>query len=59
MRPDPAAGLEPPLPLEVEDLLMWLTAERGRSANTIEAYRRDLRRLRRLAARLADAGSAT
>jgi integrase/recombinase XerD len=31
-----------PLPLEVEDLLMWLTAERGRAASTITAYRRDL-----------------
>ena len=30
------------LPLEVEDLLMWLTAERGRAASTISAYRRDL-----------------
>jgi len=32
------------MPLEVEDLLMWLAAERGRSPNTISAYRRDLRR---------------
>jgi integrase/recombinase XerD len=31
-------------PLEVEELLTWLAAERGRSANTIAAYRRDLRR---------------
>jgi integrase/recombinase XerD len=31
------------LPLEAEDLLMWLTAERGRAPNTIAAYRRDLR----------------
>jgi integrase/recombinase XerD len=31
-------------PLEVEDLLMWLSAERGRAAGTIAAYRRDLRR---------------
>jgi integrase/recombinase XerD len=30
-------------PLEVEELLTWLSAERGRSANTIAAYRRDLR----------------
>lgn len=30
------------LPMEAEDLLMWLTAERGRAANTISAYRRDL-----------------
>ena len=33
-----------PCPLEVEDLLMWLAAEQGRSPNTISAYRRDLRR---------------
>jgi integrase/recombinase XerD len=32
------------VPLEVEDLLMWLAAERGRSPSTIAAYRRDLRR---------------
>jgi len=31
------------LPIEVEDLLMWLSAERGRAAATITAYRRDLR----------------
>ncbi len=31
------------LPIDVEDLLTWLTAERGRAANTISAYRRDLR----------------
>jgi integrase/recombinase XerD len=30
------------LPLEAEDFLIWLAAERGRSANTLEAYRRDL-----------------
>jgi integrase/recombinase XerD len=36
-------GVGEPLPLEVEDLLMWLSAERGRAANTISAYRRDLR----------------
>jgi len=32
------------LPLEVEDFLLWLTSERGRTANTVEAYRRDLLR---------------
>jgi integrase/recombinase XerD len=32
------------LPLEVEDFLLWLTTERGRSANTVDAYRRDLKR---------------
>lgn len=37
------ADTAPPLPIEVEDLLMWLSAERGRSHNTISAYRRDLR----------------
>ena len=30
------------LPLEVEEFLTWLAAERGRSANTVAAYRRDL-----------------
>jgi integrase/recombinase XerD len=39
---EPAAEPEA-LPLEVEDLLMWMTAERGRAAGTISAYRRDLR----------------
>jgi integrase/recombinase XerD len=31
------------LPLEVEEFLSWLVTERGRAANTIAAYRRDLR----------------
>ena len=31
-----------PLPLEAEEFLGWLVAERGRSANTVAAYRRDL-----------------
>jgi integrase/recombinase XerD len=31
-----------PLLLEAEDFLVWLAAERGRSANTVAAYRRDL-----------------
>jgi integrase/recombinase XerD len=31
------------LPLEVEELLTWLAVEKGRSANTLTAYRRDLR----------------
>ncbi len=30
------------LPLDAEHFLVWLTAERGRSRNTIAAYRRDL-----------------
>jgi integrase/recombinase XerD len=37
---DPSAGDEPPV--EVLDLLTWLRVERGRSTNTLEAYRRDL-----------------
>jgi integrase/recombinase XerD len=32
------------LPLEVEDFLTHLAVEKGRSANTLAAYRRDLRR---------------
>jgi integrase/recombinase XerD len=31
------------LPLEAEEFLVWLAVERGRSANTLAAYRRDLR----------------
>ncbi len=31
------------LPLEVEELLSWLATEKGRSVNTLTAYRRDLR----------------
>lgn len=31
-------------PLEVEEFLAWMAAERGRSPNTLAAYRRDLRR---------------
>ncbi len=30
------------LPLEIEELLSWLGVEKGRSANTLAAYRRDL-----------------
>lgn len=30
------------LPLDIEEFLVWLAAERGRSANTLAAYRRDL-----------------
>ena len=30
------------LPIDVEEYLAWLVAERGRSANTVAAYRRDL-----------------
>ena len=31
------------LPLEAEEFLAWMLAEKGRSANTLAAYRRDLR----------------
>ncbi len=31
------------LPLEAEEFLIWLSSERGRSRNTIQAYRRDLK----------------
>ncbi len=31
------------VPVEVEDLLTWLRVERGRAANTLQAYRLDLR----------------
>jgi integrase/recombinase XerD len=40
---DPIAAPDDSLPIEVEDLLMWLSAEKGRAAGTITAYRRDLR----------------
>ena len=30
------------LPLEVEEFLSWMATERGRSANTLSAYRRDV-----------------
>ncbi len=32
-----------PLPLEAEEFLAWMLAEKGRSSNTLAAYRRDLR----------------
>ncbi len=32
----------PPLPSQAEELLSWLAVEKGRSANTLAAYRRDL-----------------
>ena len=35
------------LPLEVEEFLVWLSSERGRSRNTVQAYRRDLRQYQR------------
>ncbi|MBK9178304.1 MAG: site-specific tyrosine recombinase XerD [Acidimicrobiales bacterium] len=46
---DPSAGPVDPvadprsLPLEAEEYLSWLAVERGRAANTLAAYRRDLR----------------
>ena len=30
------------LPIEVEEFLSWMVAEKGRAANTVAAYRRDL-----------------
>ncbi|MGH9133501.1 MAG: site-specific tyrosine recombinase [Ilumatobacteraceae bacterium] len=30
------------LPIEIEDFLSWMSAERGRARNTVAAYRRDL-----------------
>lgn len=30
------------LPLEAEEFLVWMSSERGRSRNTLQAYRRDL-----------------
>ena len=30
------------LPLAIEEFLSWMVAEKGRSANTLAAYRRDL-----------------
>ncbi len=39
----PPPPLSPPLPLAAEEFLTWLSVERGRSANTLAAYRRDLR----------------
>ena len=38
----PGALSRAPLPVEVEELLSWLAVEKGRSPNTLAAYRRDL-----------------
>jgi integrase/recombinase XerD len=35
------------LPLEVEEFLVWMSSERGRSRNTLAAYRRDLKQYQR------------
>jgi integrase/recombinase XerD len=40
VRGEPAPRVE--LPLEAEEFLSWMSAEKGRSANTLHAYRRDL-----------------
>ena len=40
LRADEVAG---DLPIEAEEFLSWLASERGRSVNTLKAYRRDLR----------------
>ncbi|HUF98291.1 MAG TPA: site-specific tyrosine recombinase XerD [Ilumatobacter sp.] len=34
--------MQPDLSLDSEDFLVWLSSERGRSRNTVSAYRRDL-----------------
>ena len=49
-RPDGSPGREP-LPLEAEEFLAWMVAEKGGSANTLAAYRRDLPAVPRLARR--------
>ena len=36
------SSLDESLPLEIMEFLSWMVAERGRAANTIAAYRRDL-----------------
>ncbi len=36
-------AIDTELPLDVEEFLVWMTADQGRSANTVAAYRRDLR----------------
>jgi integrase/recombinase XerD len=57
---DQVVDPEPALPLEAEEFLSWLSAERGRSANTLAAYRRDLvAYVRWLRGRGAAVGSAT
>src|SRR4051812_12380232 len=38
-----ALDVDAGLPLDIEEYLTWLTAEKGRSVNTVQAYRRDLR----------------
>jgi len=35
-------GDAPPLPVMVEEFLVWLAVERGRASSTVAAYRRDL-----------------
>ncbi|MCU1359064.1 MAG: xerD [Ilumatobacteraceae bacterium] len=37
-----ALGAQLDVPLDVEEFLSWMLTERGRSRNTLEAYRRDL-----------------
>ncbi len=43
MRPPAESAGRVELPLEAEEFLSWMLAEKGRSANTLGAYRRDLR----------------
>ena len=52
---DDPAGAVDELPLAVEEFLVWMSSERGRSRNTLAAYRRDLRQYQRwLAGRALD-----
>src|SRR5437763_1981297 len=41
-RPAPVMATTSALPLPAEEFLSWLAVERGRSVNTLTAYRRDL-----------------
>ena len=43
MTPGDTRAPLPELPIEAEEFLSWLVAEKGRAANTLGAYRRDLR----------------
>jgi len=44
MSTDDSGGAGVELPIESEEFLVWLSAERGRARNTVQAYRRDLLR---------------
>lgn len=44
-------AVPPPLSKDAESFLLWLTVERGRAANTVASYRRDLRKYEEFLAR--------